>query len=964
MPKDIIDDIRDSITSFASRVKAKFPSYQSIPDEDLVKRLITKYPQYEKMVKVDLPEEFTLPQNPALAPINNAMSAIGNQLESVSPQSVVNSPIGQEVLKPRMQSLGNAISNVVPHPVVTSPLSGPLPMLQDAVAGVGDLVGGAIGSLSAADLITIGGSSVEQGISALLKRNLPTKNLALAKIAITNPMQAIKSGIPVSEWPQLDEWVKELKAKGTMVQEAEWEPILNARAKNMVDEVNGLMPAMQNRPGFVGPGETPKSQNIIPAVRDPNTGKIYTAPSHKEVIEVVAKTGDNTALRSILKEVTGTTENTGFVDTDGSFITRTQAQEKYGFSTSEGLKAQGEQQRTPVTTTNASPAETLPIEQISIEKPVQTKTHFNREMKKTPNVEPWAANKVLEILNDPKTPSTMPKEGFLNVLKNKQVKPEQLEWDGLNDFLKGKEKITKKEVQKFVEENGLNLIEIDKGTGVLVNEFTTLPKETQKLIHTFEKLRQTKDLSSNEINKFVGLLAGHGYKVDDLTPFIEAEEPSITHRIFDLHNKTVKGAQDNTSYGHMKDLQLPGGTNYREKRFQLPNSSGPAIEYPEMPKDIQKAIDLFDTGKYPLEQLDTFVKSKGYHLDMEGEVPLLYKGDLPTQFTSGAYPEPGIVAETRYTDRAIGKEKIGFLEEVQSHMHQAGRERGYITNFKELPEGYTVVQVKKDNKWCFQVHDKNNLPISSPSWNGYATTKERAIKLAQEELQFNSHEIPNAPFKAGKHVELVMKRMVRQFIEEGKDGMAWTTGQMQKDRYKLSNWLSKIEYSPNAKKPGTFDYELYKKDGEQWTSYEGHTPEQIDKTIGKGYGAKLQSGIGNISKTDKSLGGVLETPELQVGGMWANNLYDEQMVNFANKFFGKWGAKVTMEPLTLKPNKLSIADKNELLDTILPGIIDKVPYLKFTPELKRAALKQGFPLYTGIGALGLGTKGVSEEQHK
>ena len=36
-----------------------------------------------------------------------------------------------------------------------------------------------------------------------------------------------------------------------------------------------------------------------------------------------------------------------------------------------------------------------------------------------------------------------------------------------------------------------------------------------------------------------------------------------------------------------------------------------------------------------------------------------------------------------------------------------------------------------------------------------------------------------------------------------------------------------------------------------------------------------------------------------------------------------------------------------------------VHYLKFTPELKRAAMKQGFPLFTGIAGAGL-TAGTQE----
>src|SRR4029077_6042518 len=52
---------------------------------------------------------------------------------------------------------------------------------------------------------------------------------------------------------------------------------------------------------------------------------------------------------------------------------------------------------------------------------------------------------------------------MLATLKNNGVKGDELEYTGLEDFLKGKDKVTKQEVLDYIDKNGIKLEETTKG---------------------------------------------------------------------------------------------------------------------------------------------------------------------------------------------------------------------------------------------------------------------------------------------------------------------------------------------------------------------------------------------------------------------------------------------------------------------------------------------------------------------
>jgi phosphoglycolate phosphatase-like HAD superfamily hydrolase len=86
--------------------------------------------------------------------------------------------------------------------------------------------------------------------------------------------------------------------------------------------------------------EKPDLSQFQAAIKDPASGNVYTGPNHASIADQIMKTDADVAFKRLaLKAAADNTDDAGFVDAGGKFITRTQAQEKYGFRTSQELHA-------------------------------------------------------------------------------------------------------------------------------------------------------------------------------------------------------------------------------------------------------------------------------------------------------------------------------------------------------------------------------------------------------------------------------------------------------------------------------------------------------------------------------------------------------------------------------------------------------------------------------------------------
>jgi hypothetical protein len=191
-------------------------------------------------------------------------------------------------------------------------------------------------------------------------------------------------------------------------------------------------------------------------------------------------------------------------------------------------------------------------------------------------------------------------------------------------------------------------------------------------------------------------------------------------------------------------------------------------------------------------------------------------------------------------------------------------------------------------------------------------------------------EVPDAPFKKNWH-ELMMKQIIDEAIKGDYEGVAFTTGKQQADRYSLSKQISSIKYTDDGQ------LRAYGKNGEQVIARKLDSPDQLEDYIGKEAAKKLmeqepqmigiKGDMGTVSNTGRELSGV----DLDIGGEGMKGFYDKILPDFVNKYGKKWGMSV--RKANTHPS--------------LRG--DQVHYFDITDAAKKDIKSKGQPLFSGVG---------------
>ena len=496
-----------------------------------------------------------------------------------------------------------------------------------------------------------------------------------------------------------------------------------------------------------------------------------------------------------------------------------------------------------------------------------------------------AAKQAVDSIQQPKGTG----EQFLKQIeKTPGVKPEEIKWTGLDDFLKSKKTVTKAEVQEYLDKNRVEVKEVQLGGG-----YATIEKELNKQGYELN-VDMDGDWSIFKNNEYVEL----NELPADLQKFVMENSPGKTETKFSKYT-------------------LPGGENYREILLTLPTK----MLDRNSPEMIEAATQAY--GANSLSRLS----------DAQWELVSNRVQSSP-QFKSQHFDQPNILAHMRVNDRvdADGK-RVLFVEEVQSDWHQAGRKGGYAGDIQKQ-----LSDIKKQREFLFDEkirYEKLAEPYTSQGKDAPPDIVEGWTKAANglQELDRQQNKlgkgVPEAPFKTTWH-ELALKRAIQVAAEGGYDRIAFTTGKTQAERYDLSKQISRVTYT----EAGVL--RAYDKSGEMVLSKKLDSPDQIEDYIGKEPAKKLlEKEVSKIEVVPKNVfdGRELSGVDLQVGGEGMKGFYDQILPKFLDKYAKKWDAKVGM-------TDIQAGDKME-----------QVKYVDITPKMKESVLTKGQPLFA-IGAGG------------
>jgi hypothetical protein len=575
-----------------------------------------------------------------------------------------------------------------------------------------------------------------------------------------------------------------------------------------------------------------------------------------------------------------------------------------------------------------------------------------------------AAKQAVDAIQQPKGTG----DQFLKQIeKTPGVKPDEIKWTGLDEFLKSKKSVTKAEVQEYLAKNRVDVKEVQLGD-LKLNE-----KSEYALPEVLKVLKE------NQSNGYSGMrltLANDYDAYQALTkkfPNLEDTDNWEDRVLSEIISPDAGGTK-------FSKWQLPGGQNYREIFMTLPTKT--------VTEDEARVI-LGAAPDAKLSEADIYYASRKNKDDYI----------VPRAHSAGTNEaDINRIAHLRVNDRVVDGKKTLFVEEVQSDWHQAGRKQGYkqpdLTP-EDVRAEYIQPNVPEGGNpdiypGYYEVFNKKTGELVTRAGGGLSP--ERAIQEAIGIANASKSGVPDAPFKT-TWSELAMKRAIQLASEGGYDRIAFTTGKIQNERYNLSSQIN--EASAIANKDGTYNLVLEDKSGNEVTGFTNSgkrlTPQELEETIGKDLAQKLIEGAdarkdkpwpksASINPAFFSVKGV----DLDIGGEGMKGFYDDILPKFLNKYSKKWDSKVGKTQLYTSnvniENKITFENGKYLVDSgdginyntystkedaikSLGGDNPSVSYIDITPKMKESVMTKGQPMFA-IGAGGAGAAATQTEDNK
>jgi hypothetical protein len=575
----------------------------------------------------------------------------------------------------------------------------------------------------------------------------------------------------------------------------------------------------------------------------------------------------------------------------------------------------------------------------------------------------WYYSAVANAIDTAKHEKAAPNQ-WLGMLRNTPgVKPEEMKWLGLEEWLRDhKGPVSKQELSDYVRANQIELKEVEKGIkqdSPRLEELRENPRRTPTEEDEFSRLLAEADPEREIARIDAGIRVLSNWPDDPSTarnPVNQAELDILSARWEELQSSTVQ-ARGPTKFG---TYTLPGGENYRELLLTLPEKKNPARTAVE---DINKK--LIDKYGGLQDAFNRWTPEENAEFDrIHNDAYGIERDSNPPNYHSSHWDEPNVLAHVRFNDRVIDGKKTLFVEEVQSDWHQQGKRRGYGEQRPDTSKWVAERVTTSNERAIRQFADKN-----PPYWKVldedgktlkyiFAADEAEAIKSVADQL--TERGVPDAPFKT-TWPELAMKRMIRYAVENGYDKIAWTPGDVQAERYDLSKQIDGVTYFT---KTGN----LYATKGiDTIFSKHGVKPEQLSDYIGKDAADKVLNQPDRKYQHSETEGPAHEISgaSLKVGGEGMRGFYDQILPAAVNKLVKKYGGKVGQGQLPERgawevyaseggPFLGNARTFGEMRDARREGKFIKenpdaegrrVHSLDITPQLRDAALAQGFPVF-------------------
>jgi hypothetical protein len=435
------------------------------------------------------------------------------------------------------------------------------------------------------------------------------------------------------------------------------------------------------------------------------------------------------------------------------------------------------------------------------------------------------------------------------IQKTAGVKPEEIKYTGLDDFLKGKKSVTKAEIQDYLNANRVEVREIRLG-----EEPQTFNSQQEALNYLAEKMNLNVD----------GVIDSYLY--NDPNDYI-----ILANRL----------AGSNTPQPRFEEYTLPDGENYRELLLTLPDTKGARLDARRAEIEA-KGRNATDAEKQEWSSIMNQLQPETR--DVEGLSPFRNR----PEFRTTHFDQPNVLAHMRVNDRVVDGKKTLFIEEIQSDWHQKGRKKGYGPQTETTHEAFYTTPDGQKVSLGFGKTQEEAAAAVDPNWKNLVD-----IKFDSQTVKVDEG-VPDAPFKTSWH-ELTLKRAIQEASEKGYDQIAFTTGKTQVERYPeaLRQVADDISWS-NIDESGR-KYVDIKKDGNIVLQVSVDQSGKIyQSSIQDAYGKTLDEFVGKpmAQRVTSESQGTIKGQDFTVGGKGMEGFYDNILPKSLEKLGKKFDAKV------------------------------------------------------------------------
>jgi hypothetical protein len=433
-------------------------------------------------------------------------------------------------------------------------------------------------------------------------------------------------------------------------------------------------------------------------------------------------------------------------------------------------------------------------------------------------------------------------QDFINDIMKFNPSSGELEGTGIIDWLKTKDKVTKQDVEDYLNNNKIQIEETVRGTILSLKER--------------EKLRE-------------------------LERAISKGWYDIPQEDLDWYEATKAKLRDFKEPKYEREgLILPGGKNYKEIVLTFPNQ--PVNQYDQYVRVLNnKYGEGFDT-----DRIDPAEKQKLTDLWNKSQSP---ESSVDLTFNSSHFPEKNILAHMRIQDMDLGGKRTLIIEEIQSDWHQQGRRLGYGQG-DEMPgdDPDSLLMLYKDRMTQDQIDYINDFDRRFAD-----ATPEGQEKLYDEFEDWRKTQrligggVPDAPFKKDWY-QLAIRRLMKYAADNDYDQIALVGPEEQIRRGSLGTYVDGLTFKKN--KDGSIKLEAEK--GESVVLDKTVKPEDLELYVGKSVAKKI------LSTKDKD--GTLTGDDLMIGGEGMRQYYGRTYPDSINRIGKKYNANIEKREFLIK----------------------------------------------------------------